>query len=31
VFEIQRSALPDTIVYRAFTPEHLYRPPDLIE
>jgi len=31
VIEIERSALPDTIVYRAFTPGHLHRPSDLIE
>ena len=31
VIEIQRSALPDTTVYRAFTPDHLHRPPDLVE
>jgi len=31
VIEIQRSALPPTAVYRAFTPEHLLRPPDLVE
>jgi hypothetical protein len=26
VIEIQRCALPDTTVYRAFTPDHLHRP-----
>jgi S1-C subfamily serine protease len=31
VIEIERSALPETAVYRAFTPEHLHRPPDQIE
>ena len=31
VIEIQRCALPDTTVYRAFTPDHLHRPPDLVE
>ena len=31
VIEIQRSALPDTTVYRAFTPDHLHRPPDPVE
>jgi hypothetical protein len=29
--EVNRSALPDNTVYRAFNPEHLYRPPELIE
>jgi hypothetical protein len=29
--ELERSALPDTTVYRAFTPDHLHRPPDLVE
>jgi hypothetical protein len=29
--EIERDALPDTTVYRAFTPEHLHRPPEEIE
>jgi S1-C subfamily serine protease len=31
VIEIERSALPDTTVYRAFTPEHLHRPPEQVE
>jgi S1-C subfamily serine protease len=31
VIEIERSALPDTVVYRAFTPDHLHRPSDLVE
>jgi len=31
VIEIERSVLPDTAVYRAFTPDHLHRPPDLVE
>lgn len=31
VIEIERSALPERTVYRAFTPEHLHRPPDLVE
>lgn len=31
VIEIERTALPKTVVYRAFTPEHLYTPSDLIE
>jgi len=31
VIELERSALPDTIVYRAFTPDHLRYPPDLVE
>jgi len=31
VIELKRSALPDTTVYRAFTPDHLHRPPDLVE
>ncbi len=31
VIEIQRSALPDTAVYRAFTPNHLHRPPMTVE
>ena len=31
VIEIDRSALPETTVYRAFTPDHLHNPPDLIE
>ena len=29
--EIERHALPDTTVYRAFTPGHLHRPPEQIE
>lgn len=29
--EIERDALPDTTVYRAFTPEHLHRPPEQVE
>lgn len=31
VIEIERAALPDTVVYRAFKPENLYKPSDLIE
>lgn len=31
VIEIERAALPDTIVYRAFTPDHLPRQFDQIE
>ena len=31
VIEIERSALPGTTVYRAFTPEHLYGPTDHVE
>jgi S1-C subfamily serine protease len=31
VIEIHRSALPETTVYRAFTPDHLHRPPDQVE
>lgn len=31
VVEIERSALPETTVYRAFTPKHLHRPPDQVE
>ena len=28
VIEIERAALPETAVYRAFTPQHLHAPPD---
>lgn len=31
VIEIERPALPETVVYRAFTPEHLYGINDRIE
>jgi hypothetical protein len=31
VIEIQRSALPETTVYRAFTPDHLHDLDDLVE
>ncbi len=31
VIEIERAALPETVVYRAFTPEHLYSPSEQIE
>lgn len=31
MIEIQRSALPDTTVYRAFTPSHLHRAPAPVE
>jgi len=31
VIEIERSALPETTVYRAFTTEHLHNPADLVE
>lgn len=31
VIKIKRTALPETVVYRAFTPEHLYTPSDQIE
>lgn len=31
VIEIERAALPATVVYRAFTPENLYKTSDLIE
>jgi len=30
VIEIERSALPETTVYHAFTPKHLQRPPDQV-
>jgi len=29
--EIERSVLPDTIVYRAFTASHLHKPPEQVE
>ena len=31
VIEIKRSALPETTIYRAFTPDHLHRPPAVVE
>jgi S1-C subfamily serine protease len=31
VIEIDRSALPPKVVYRAFTPAHLHRPPAQVE
>ncbi|HEV3019387.1 MAG TPA: serine protease [Burkholderiaceae bacterium] len=31
LIELDRSAMPKSTVYRAFTPEHLYRPGSLIE
>ena len=31
VIEIERSALPETTVYRAFAPEHLHRPLEQVE
>lgn len=31
VIELERSALPDTTFYRAFTPEHLHRATDVVE
>ena len=31
VIEIERAALPDTTVYRAFTPDHLHDPLDQVE
>jgi hypothetical protein len=31
VIEIERTVLPETVVYSAFTPEHLYAPSDQIE
>ena len=31
VIEIERSALPETTVYRAFTPDHLHNPTDVVE
>jgi len=31
VIEMERSALPDTMVYQAFSPDHLHRPSDPIE
>ncbi len=31
VIEIERPALPETTVYRAFTPMHLHRPPVQVE
>ena len=31
VIEIERSALPATTVYRAFTPDHLHKPSDPVE
>lgn len=31
VVELDRTALPSSMVYRAFTPAHLYRPRDRIE
>ncbi len=30
VIEIERAALPETTVYRAFTPQHLHRPLDQV-
>jgi hypothetical protein len=31
VIEIERAALPETAVYRAFTPQHLHAPLDQVE
>jgi len=31
VIELERPAMPDTTFYRAFTPEHLHGPPDVVE
>jgi len=31
VIEIERAALPESTLYRAFTPEHLHRPSDQVE
>jgi S1-C subfamily serine protease len=31
VIELERPALPETMVYRAFTPKHLLKPPDQVE
>lgn len=31
VIGIDRAALPDTLVFSAFTPAHLHRPPDQVE
>ena len=31
VIEIDRGALPETAIYRAFTPEHLHQPPEQVE
>jgi len=31
VIELHRSALPESVVYRAFTPKHLHRPPGQVE
>jgi hypothetical protein len=31
VIEIERDALPETAVYRAFTPEHLWQPGESVE
>ncbi|WP_339463522.1 S1 family peptidase [Pseudomonas sp. EA_105y_Pfl2_R69] len=31
VIELHRAALPDSMVYRAFTPEHLLQPDDRVE
>lgn len=31
VIEMERSAMPDTAYFRAFTPEHLHRPSDAVE
>lgn len=31
VIEMERSALPETVFYRAFTPDHLHRPLESIE
>jgi len=31
VIEMEQSAMPDTAFYRAFTPEHLHSPADVVE
>ena len=31
VIEVDRAALPETVVFRAFTPSHLLQPPDRVE
>ena len=31
VIELERSAMPDRTFYRAFTPDHLHRSPDVVE
>ena len=31
VIEVERATLPETVVYRAFTPDHLHSPPDRVQ